>query len=103
MGGICPEIVRSGNKIYEMRLEKKGVITPCIMRDSWNIMAQPLSALVSAYELDCVEKMFFPYLWNRPENYTTHLPHLPPKWTYQPDTMGESKRKLFDAWYEKNR
>jgi hypothetical protein len=37
MGGLKPEIIRQGNKLYEMSVSKKGQITPTVFRDTYVI------------------------------------------------------------------
>lgn len=103
MGGLTPEEIRSGNKLYEVRIQKPGVVVPTIFRDSYCLMSQPLSALVDAYKLDIEEKQFFPHLFNKPTNYGRHLSHLPNRKYYSPDTMKPEKRKEFKHWYRQNR
>ncbi|KAH7708490.1 Protein C25F9.2 protein [Aphelenchoides avenae] len=77
MGGLEPEVVRTGHKLYEVKLEKKEVIVPTVLRDSYCLMSQPLGDLVDAYKLDIEEKQFFPHLFNKPSNYKRRLRHLP--------------------------
>lgn len=34
LGGLKPSIVRQGNKLYEMVIEKKGMVTKTVFRDT---------------------------------------------------------------------
>jgi len=34
LGGLLPKLVRQGNKLFEMEVSKKGVITKTIFRDT---------------------------------------------------------------------
>ncbi|KAH7709254.1 DNA polymerase [Aphelenchoides avenae] len=103
MGGLTPEVVRNGHKLYEVRVEKRGIIVPTVFRDSYCLMSQPLSDLVDAYKLDIEGKQFFPHLFNKPANYARHLRHLPKRKYYAPETMKPEKRKAFKDWYRLNR
>ncbi|KAH7709673.1 hypothetical protein AAVH_23057 [Aphelenchoides avenae] len=103
MGGLTPEVVRNGHKLYEVRIEKRGIVVPTVFRDSYCLMSQPLSDLVDAYRLDIEEKQFFPHLFNKPANYARHLRHLPKRKYYAPETMKPEKRKAFKDWYRINR
>ncbi|KAH7706562.1 hypothetical protein AAVH_26191, partial [Aphelenchoides avenae] len=102
-GGIYPEVVRTGHKMFELRVEKKGVVVPTMFRDSYCLMSQPLSDLVDAYKLGIEEKQFFPHLFNKPQNYTRHSRRLPKRKYYAPESMKPEKRKEFKNWYRENR
>ena len=104
MGGLCPKIMRSGNKIYELRLERKNGVNPCIsFRDSFNWMPLKLAELPKTMGLNVIEKKYFPHKYNRPENIHIVRQILPPKDDYCPQSMGSiSKRQAFDEWYDEN-
>lgn len=103
MGGLEPEVVRTGHKLYEVKVERKGVIVPTILRDSYCLMSQPLGDLVDAYKLDIEEKQFFPHLFNKPANYKRRLRHLPKRKYYAPESMKPERRSQFKEWYRKHK
>uniref|UniRef100_A0A914I0R6 DNA-directed DNA polymerase n=1 Tax=Globodera rostochiensis TaxID=31243 RepID=A0A914I0R6_GLORO len=100
--GLCPQMIRKGNKMYEMKVNRQQGSNPnVIFRDSYNLMPCSLAALVPAYGLDVVEKPFFPHLVNRPENYGTLV--WPTKDDYMANGMMPAKRSDFDKWYSQNK
>ncbi|KAH7698432.1 Protein C25F9.2 protein, partial [Aphelenchoides avenae] len=103
MGGLEPEVVRTGHKLYEVKIEKKGVVVQTYFRDSYCLMSQPLGDLVDAYKLGIEEKQFFPHLFNKPANYTRRLRHLPKRKYYVPDSMKPEKREQFKKWYREHK
>ena len=104
MGGLCPKIMRSGNKIYELRLERKNGVNPCIsFRDSFNWMPLKLAELPKTMGLNVNDKKYFPHKYNRSENLQLVRQILPPKDDYCPQSMGTiSRRRAFDEWYDEN-
>ncbi|KAH7697877.1 hypothetical protein AAVH_35036 [Aphelenchoides avenae] len=103
MGGLEPEVVRTGHKLYEAKVEKRGAVVPTYFRDSYCLMSQPLGDLVDAYKLGIEEKQYFPHLYNKPSNYKRRLRHLPKRKYYAPETMKPEKRKAFKEWYRENK
>lgn len=101
-GGLIPQVVRNGNKLYEIYVSKSKVIAPTAFRDSFNLMPQALADLVGAYDLKVSEKPFFPHMFNRTSNYAETLPHLPDKHYYCPENFSKEKLEKFDDWYAKN-
>uniref|UniRef100_A0A183C8E3 DNA-directed DNA polymerase n=1 Tax=Globodera pallida TaxID=36090 RepID=A0A183C8E3_GLOPA len=100
--GLCPQLIRKGNKMYEMKLNRQQGWNPNVtFRDSYNLMPCSLAALVPAYGLDVVEKPFFPHLVNKPENYGTLV--WPTKDDYMANGMMPAKRSDFDKWYNRNK
>ncbi|KAL3105933.1 hypothetical protein niasHT_024990 [Heterodera trifolii] len=72
--GYNPEMIRRGNKMYEMKLRaQKNKHPNIVFRDSFNLMPCALGQLVPAYGLDVVEKPFFPHMVNRPDNYDREI------------------------------
>uniref|UniRef100_A0A183CI53 DNA-directed DNA polymerase n=1 Tax=Globodera pallida TaxID=36090 RepID=A0A183CI53_GLOPA len=57
----------------------------------------------ATFNLDCEDKPFFPYYYNKKENYNTHLPHLPPMEDYSPGSMKKEKFDKFEKWYNENK
>jgi hypothetical protein len=74
-----------------------------IFRDSWMILMAPLDALKKTFKLDCENKMYFPYLFNRRVNRDRELDHLPPMENYLPNAMKPEKRANFIKWYDENK
>nr|CAD2190267.1 unnamed protein product [Meloidogyne enterolobii] len=99
--GFTPEMLKKGNKMYEMKLisrgKNKGNI---IFRDSFNLMPMSLASLVPAFGLQVEDKPFFPHLANHPENYGKEI--FPSPADYMADGMMPDKRKLFDEWYQQH-
>lgn len=98
-------MIRSGNKLFEIHLEKQGTAPAIYFRDSYLFMPQALSGLVEGYGLQgqVQDKPFFPHMFNTPRNYYKRLKHLPPAKFYMPDSMKPEKRKAFYEWYEQNK
>lgn len=103
MKGLNPEIMRSGNKIYQMKLHKTGICPELIFKDSFNFISQSLESLPKTLDLKVTPKMFFPHEWNRPENMLLELEHLPAKEYYNPQTFKlKKKREEFEKFYAEN-
>ncbi|KAL3072361.1 hypothetical protein niasHT_036657 [Heterodera trifolii] len=98
-----PDVVMNGLKIFEFRLQHSAVNSFLIWRDSCLLFPIRLDGLKSTFDLDCPDKPFFPYGFNRRENYEIRLPHLPPKEAYFPGSMKPAKLEKFEQWYEVNR
>ena len=103
-GGLCPKIMRSGNKIYELRLERKNGVNPCVsFRDSFNWMPLKLAELPKTMGLSVCDKKYFPHKYNRLENLHILRSRLPPKDDYCPQSFATaSKRHAFEEWYTEN-
>ena len=99
MKGIVPTMIRRGNKLYELRVQKTHRCCEIIFRDSYNLCPVALNQLVGAFDLQVQEKQFFPHLANNPKNYDITLPKLPPKEEYLYGSMLPDKQKAFDRWY----
>jgi hypothetical protein len=52
--------------------------------------------------LEGLKKGYFPHLFNRKENQSVVLNHLPDVYYYTPDAMKLKDRKAFFMWYETN-
>jgi hypothetical protein len=74
----CPETNMQGLKIYEFKIRKAKNYSQLIFRDSYLLMGVPLADLPSTFRLDVQPKLYFPHMYNRPENYERELNHLPP-------------------------
>lgn len=99
LGGLQPEIIKQGNKMFEIKVQKKGIPTT-LFHDSYNFIPLALSKLVKTFELDIEEKMFFPHLFNVESNYGVICNSLPPKEDYLHYKMMPSVREKFELWYE---
>ena len=76
---ITPSLIRQGNRLHEMKVPGDKFAVSTIFRDSFNYVSQKLDSLVKAFELPVEQKMWFPHMYNKEENYNTIIPHLPPK------------------------
>ena len=101
--GVCPEMIRKGNKMYEMKIARTGASPEISIRDSFNLMPVALGSLPGAFGLQVHDKEFFPHLYNVEQNYDTVLPHLPPKEDYMYNGFTPEKQRRFDAWYNEHR
>uniref|UniRef100_A0A914HP88 DNA-directed DNA polymerase n=1 Tax=Globodera rostochiensis TaxID=31243 RepID=A0A914HP88_GLORO len=100
--GFNPDMLRRGNKMYEMRVRKQRGRNPnIIFRDSFNLMPSSLAALVPQFGLDVEDKPFFPHLSNCPINYGQQI--FPTPDDYLANGMMPEKRRQFDQWYELHR
>ena len=98
--GLNPYLVRQGNKLYEMTVEKTETSPELIFRDSYNYVSQPLNSLVK--DLPVVPKMFFPHMYNLEKNYNTTLPHLPLKDDYLYKSKKPKDKEAFEKWYDEH-
>uniref|UniRef100_A0A914HTU7 DNA-directed DNA polymerase n=1 Tax=Globodera rostochiensis TaxID=31243 RepID=A0A914HTU7_GLORO len=100
--GFNPDMLRKGNKMYEMRVRmKKGNNPNIVFRDSFNLMPSALAALVPQFGLDVEDKPFFPHLANCPANYGKEI--FPTPEDYLANGMMPEKRRQFDKWFEQHR
>ena len=72
------------------------------MIDSINCLPSALSELPKMFGLEELKKGYFPHLFNRKENQSVELNHLPDVRYYNPDAMKLKDRKAFFMWYETN-
>ena len=98
---MVPEVIRSGNKLFEVYVAGTKQSPQTYFRDSYLFMPDALSELVGAYDLQVENKPFFPHLYNTPQNYYKRRSTLPPAKYYQPDAMKPDKRDAFWDWYNK--
>ena len=75
---------------------------PVRMIDSINFLPSALSELPKMLGLEELTKGYFPHLFNRKENQSVELIHLPDVYYYNPDAMKLKDRKAFFMWYETN-
>ncbi|KAH7713077.1 hypothetical protein AAVH_19598, partial [Aphelenchoides avenae] len=105
-GGAPPKMQATGGKIFQLQLKRSKTVGGNIyFRDSYMIMMNALDKLpeVFGFKGPGLKKMFFPYLFNLPENYGRQLDRLPHHSFYVPETMSTEKRQKFKKWYRKNR
>uniref|UniRef100_A0A914HZ65 DNA-directed DNA polymerase n=1 Tax=Globodera rostochiensis TaxID=31243 RepID=A0A914HZ65_GLORO len=101
--GKSPMPLINGLKIYEFTVQNSKKHSILIWRDSCLLMPVKLEAMKATFNLDCEEKPFFPYYYNKKENYNRHLPHLPPMEDYSPGSMKKEKFDKFEKWYNENK
>lgn len=82
--GRKPQPNMIGLKIYEFIMKLSSKHSRLIFRDSYLLMSIPLADLPATFALDVQAKHHFPHLFNRPENYSSRLDHLPPEEDYCP-------------------
>ncbi|KAH7695179.1 hypothetical protein AAVH_37766, partial [Aphelenchoides avenae] len=105
-GGEPPKMQATGGKIFQLKLKRSKTVGGNVyFRDSYMIMMNALDKLpeVFGFKGPGLKKMFFPYLFNLPENYDRQLDHLPHHRFYVPETMSIEKRQKFKKWYRKSR
>ncbi|KAH7698491.1 hypothetical protein AAVH_34415, partial [Aphelenchoides avenae] len=105
-GGEPPKMQATGGKIFQLKLKRSKTVGGNVyFRDSYMIMMNALDKLpeVFGFKGPGLKKMFFPYLFNLPENYGRQLNHLPHHRFYVPETMSTEKRQKFKKWYRRNR
>uniref|UniRef100_A0A183CML4 DNA-directed DNA polymerase n=1 Tax=Globodera pallida TaxID=36090 RepID=A0A183CML4_GLOPA len=101
--GKSPMPLINGLKIYEFTVQNSKKHSMLIWRDSCLLMPVKLETMKATFNLDCEDKPFFPYYYNKKENYNTHLPHLPPMEDYSPGSMKKEKFDKFEKWYNANK
>lgn len=117
MEKLNPQMLRKGNKLYEMRVKQREGKNPnVIFRDSYNLIPSSLASLVPTFGLEVEDKPFFPHLVsnltnystkiflkikaNHPDNYGRQI--FPTPAEYLADGMMPEKKKQFDEWFAKN-
>ncbi|KAH7696057.1 hypothetical protein AAVH_36875, partial [Aphelenchoides avenae] len=103
-GGTMPKITARGNKIIEVRIAKTRHFNAVTIRDSVMLFPMKLAECPETFDLKrngelIMAKSFFPYRFNRAENYGVRREGLPPMTDYIPETMGKKEKKQFEAWY----
>ncbi|KAL3074551.1 hypothetical protein niasHT_034888 [Heterodera trifolii] len=104
--GVRPELIRQGNHLLEMKARKTGVYTTTVFRDSYKLIPIKLANFVKTFglEIEGVDnKKYFPYKFNKAENYGTVLDTLPPMEDYYPGGLFPAERAKFEQWYAENR
>jgi hypothetical protein len=104
-GGAMPKITARGNKIIEVRIPKTRNLNALTIRDSVMLFPMKLADCPKTFDLRrngelILAKTFFPYRYNRAENYGVCRSGLPPPTDYIPEAMAKKEKKAFEAWYE---
>lgn len=77
-------IMMDGLKIYEFRVQHSNSHSRLIFRDSFLLFSVRLAELPKTFDLPISAKLYFPYRFNKRENYRKHLMHLPDEADYCP-------------------
>ncbi|KAL3117897.1 hypothetical protein niasHT_006209 [Heterodera trifolii] len=101
--GKNPLPLINGLKIYEFKVQNSKKHSKLIWRDSCLLMPVKLESLKATFNLECEDKPFFPYYYNKKENYGIRLEHLPPMEDYSPGSMNKDKYEKFEKWYNENK
>ncbi|KAJ1523119.1 hypothetical protein ONE63_001012 [Megalurothrips usitatus] len=90
---LKPELVLQGDKIICMKVGNWKFI------DSLMFLTMPLSALPKSFSLTELKKGYWPFLANKPENYTYEGPLLD-RDLYCPSGMRAKAAAAFYSWYD---
>lgn len=102
MEGYIPEMIRNGNKLYELKVKKKKGKNPLVVfRDSYNLIPTSLASLVPTFGLEVEEKPFFPHMANQPSNYGRRI--LLNEDDFLASGMMPSTRAKFDIWFAEHK
>lgn len=95
---ILPEVITTGSKYMSIK------VPFCKIKfiDSLNFIPMPLAEMPKAFGETEIAKGYFPHLFNRKENQTVVLPHLPDIKYYNSDGMKPEFRSKFNAWYKEH-
>ena len=96
---ILPEVITTGSKYMSIK------VPACKIRfiDSLNFIPMALADMPQAFGQIELVKGFFPHLYNRVENQSSVLTHLPDISFYNPDGMKPETRTKFLQWYEQHK
>ncbi|KAL3087021.1 hypothetical protein niasHS_005260 [Heterodera schachtii] len=94
-----PDVVMNGLKIFEFRLQHSRGNSLLTWRDSCLLFPIRLDGLKNTFSLDCADKPFFPYGYNRRENYNIRLENLPDREHYFPGSMKQAKLEKFEQCF----
>ena len=97
---IAPNVIFQGSKVSYMQVGR-GINIKCL--DSIMFLPMALAQLPKCFDLKELKKGYFPHFFNKPSNYGSILPCLPPKEDYGYDTMTSAKQATFDQWYSQNK
>ncbi|KAL3095127.1 hypothetical protein niasHT_027946 [Heterodera trifolii] len=97
-----PDIIKQGNRLYELKIRENEHGPLTIFHDSYNLMPIKLSGLIKSFGLHIKDKQHFPHMFNKSANYHNVLPHLPPREDYCPNQKKKADLQKFDDWYNNN-
>lgn len=92
---ILPEVITTGSKFMSIK------VPVCKIRfiDSLNFIPMPLADMPKAFGETELAKGYFPHLFNKNENQSAVLSHLPAIKYYNPNGMKPKDRQCFLLWY----
>lgn len=102
-GGIEPKIVSNGNKLFQVKHPKTKDTCALWLRHSMLMFPMALSSIPASFGIPLLAKLFFPYGFNKRQNYNKTLKGLPPKKYYFPNAMKPANRAKFLQWYKKHK
>lgn len=96
---ILPKVITTGSKYMSIE------VPVCKIRliDSLNFIPMPLADMPKAFGETELAKGYFPHLFNRQENQSAILSHLPDVNYYNPDGMKPKARQVFLSWYSEHK
>ncbi|VDK59201.1 unnamed protein product [Anisakis simplex] len=95
-----PRVCARGLKLYSLKIQReKGCVE---FLDSYNFLNASLANLPKSFNLNIEAKLYFPHLYNRPENYDIERGVLPETRYYSPEHMLPDVRVKFMNWYDLN-
>lgn len=96
--GVRVNPVFKGNKLLTFSIAALNIR----FLDFFCYVPSSLKNLEKSFNLKTGSKGYFPHLLNHPENYGLEIPHLPPKFYYEPEMMKNEDLKDFEKWYDQN-
>ena len=94
--GIKPEVIQNGTKIMSLKACGLSFI------DSLNFFNKPLAQLPALFDLNELNKGFFPYLFST-HKHQGYRGEMPEARFYDPDGMKEGRRTEFFTWYRQQK
>ncbi|KAL3102391.1 hypothetical protein niasHT_020822 [Heterodera trifolii] len=97
-----PQIIKQGNRLYELKIKDNEHAPLTIFHDSYNLMPIKLSGLIKSFGLKIQDKQHFPHMFNKSSNYENVLTNLPPREEYCPNQKKKTDLQKFNEWYNSN-
>ena len=96
---ILPKVITTESKYMSTE------VPVCKIRfiDSLNFIPMPLADMPKAFGETELAKGYFPHMFNRQDNQSAILPHLPDIEYYSPDGMKSKFRSKFLSWYSEHK
>jgi hypothetical protein len=91
--GMIPMVSGHRNFVIKTKLQAEAIVVLC-----W----KGSMSLCPSADVMSKNSCYFPHLFNRKENQSVVLNHLPDVHYYNPDAMKLKDRKVFFVWYETN-